>query len=193
MIVLEHDSRFAGDSQYAFRHGLLREAAYAMLTDADRAAGHRIAGEWLEGAGEKDPLTLADHFELGGEMKRAVPWLIRAARAALNGANFETTITLAIRGLDCGAENFERGVLELLRAAALFERGELLACVDRGREAMRFLPVASPLWFSCAGYVFLVGAVSGDREKCLASGCNGYLAKPFTHRELDAAIRKLVT
>jgi CheY-like chemotaxis protein len=36
-------------------------------------------------------------------------------------------------------------------------------------------------------------AVSGDREKCLASGCNGYLAKPFTHRELDAAIRKLVT
>ena len=36
-------------------------------------------------------------------------------------------------------------------------------------------------------------AVSGDREKCLASGCNGYLAKPFTHRELDAAIKKLVT
>ncbi len=36
-------------------------------------------------------------------------------------------------------------------------------------------------------------AVSGDREKCLASGCDGYLAKPFTHRELDAAIKKLVT
>jgi CheY-like chemotaxis protein len=36
-------------------------------------------------------------------------------------------------------------------------------------------------------------AMSGDREKCLASGCNGYLAKPFTHRELDAAIKKLVT
>ena len=35
-------------------------------------------------------------------------------------------------------------------------------------------------------------AMSGDREKCLASGCNGYLAKPFTHRELDAAIKKLV-
>jgi len=35
-------------------------------------------------------------------------------------------------------------------------------------------------------------ALSGDRETCLASGCNGYIAKPFTHRELDAAIKKLM-
>lgn len=31
----------------------------------------------------------------------------------------------------------------------------------------------------------------GDREKCLESGCNGYIAKPFTHRQLGAAIDKL--
>jgi len=35
-------------------------------------------------------------------------------------------------------------------------------------------------------------AMPGDKEKCLESGCDGYLAKPFTHRELDAAIRKLL-
>ncbi len=34
-------------------------------------------------------------------------------------------------------------------------------------------------------------ALSGDREKCLASGCDGYLAKPFTLRELGLAINRL--
>ena len=43
------------------------------------------------------------------------------------------------------------------------------------------------------GYATASASDAGDREKCLASGCNAYLAKPFTHRELDAAIRKLVT
>jgi two-component system, cell cycle response regulator DivK len=32
---------------------------------------------------------------------------------------------------------------------------------------------------------------AGDREKCLAAGCNGYLAKPFTYKELDQALKKL--
>lgn len=37
-----------------------------------------------------------------------------------------------------------------------------------------------------------VNALPGDREKCLAAGCDGYIAKPFTHRELGAAIQKLL-
>ena len=31
----------------------------------------------------------------------------------------------------------------------------------------------------------------GDEERCLMSGCNGYIAKPFTCRQLDAAIKQL--
>ncbi|MBI4523843.1 MAG: response regulator [Deltaproteobacteria bacterium] len=31
----------------------------------------------------------------------------------------------------------------------------------------------------------------GDREKCLAGGCDAYISKPFTHRQLAAAIEKL--
>jgi two-component system, cell cycle response regulator DivK len=35
-------------------------------------------------------------------------------------------------------------------------------------------------------------ALPGDREKCLEAGCDDYIAKPFTHRELGAAIKKLL-
>lgn len=35
-------------------------------------------------------------------------------------------------------------------------------------------------------------AMPGDREKCFAAGCDDYIAKPFTHIELGAKIRKLL-
>ena len=35
-------------------------------------------------------------------------------------------------------------------------------------------------------------AMPGDREQCLESGCDDYIAKPFTHKELDAVIKKLL-
>ncbi|MBI2359942.1 MAG: response regulator [Deltaproteobacteria bacterium] len=35
-------------------------------------------------------------------------------------------------------------------------------------------------------------AAPGDRKKCLDSGCDDYLAKPFTHRELGAVISRLL-
>jgi two-component system, cell cycle response regulator DivK len=34
--------------------------------------------------------------------------------------------------------------------------------------------------------------IEADREKCLASGCNEYITKPFTYTELDEVIRKLL-
>jgi hypothetical protein len=48
----------------AFRQALLREASYATLTAEDRRAGHALAAEWLEAAGE-DPHVVAKHRALG--------------------------------------------------------------------------------------------------------------------------------
>ncbi|HZF53693.1 MAG TPA: AAA family ATPase, partial [Polyangiaceae bacterium] len=41
------ESRFEGEVEYAFCHALLRDAAYRLLTDEDRALGHRIVGEYM--------------------------------------------------------------------------------------------------------------------------------------------------
>src|SRR6185295_6368647 len=92
--VLERreEGRFPGEPDLAFRHALLRDGAYAMLTEADRALGHRIAGAWLEAHGESDPMVLAGHFERGGEPAKAVVHYLRAARQALAGNDFRAAL-----------------------------------------------------------------------------------------------------
>jgi tetratricopeptide (TPR) repeat protein len=75
-------SKLAGEREYHFRHALLREAAYASLTDTDKMIGHNLAGPWLEAHGEKDPLVLANHFERAGNLDRAVYYLALAADRA---------------------------------------------------------------------------------------------------------------
>lgn len=35
-------------------------------------------------------------------------------------------------------------------------------------------------------------AMLDDQEKCLAAGCDGYIAKPFNHSQLGAAINALL-
>lgn len=35
-------------------------------------------------------------------------------------------------------------------------------------------------------------AMPGDKERCLAAGFNGYIAKPFTHRQLGTALNDLL-
>ncbi len=95
VISSPREGRFPGEAEHAFRHAMVREAAYAMLTEADRALAHRLAGTWLEGAGEGDPRVLARHFELGGELDRAAACYERAAEQALYGNDLEAAIDRA--------------------------------------------------------------------------------------------------
>jgi tetratricopeptide (TPR) repeat protein len=95
------EGRFPDEPEYVFRHALFREAAYAMLTEADRTLGHRLAGRWLEQIGESDAMILAAHLERGGLPARAARWYRRAAEEALEGNDLEAAVTRAGRGLGC--------------------------------------------------------------------------------------------
>ena len=90
MIEPHADSRLAEQKEYGFRHALIQEAAYTLLTDNNILTGHRLAAEFLESAGERDPATIAEHYVLGSEFARAVPLFERAgddaARRCLNPA-----------------------------------------------------------------------------------------------------------
>ncbi|HVY46287.1 MAG TPA: protein kinase, partial [Minicystis sp.] len=102
-VVRKQAARFPGEVELVFRHALVRDAAYAMLTDDDRALGHRLAGRWLEAAGEPDGRVLAMHFEQGGDAPRAAAAYRRAAAQALSGDDLEVATTLARAAVACGA------------------------------------------------------------------------------------------
>jgi tetratricopeptide (TPR) repeat protein len=135
--------KFAGDDEYHFRHGMVREAAYGMLTDEDRALGHRLAAAWLERVGETEAAVVAEHYEQGGEGARALGFWHRAAEQALQGNDMTAAITRADRALACGAAGDERGELLLLQAQAHLWRGESAAMEERAIEAMELLPRGS--------------------------------------------------
>lgn len=147
----------------SFRSTLLRDAVHETLTDADRALGHRVAARWLADRGGVDALTMAEHFELGGDATTAVSWLILAVDQALQGGDLAGVITLVDRAVRCGANGEQLGTLRLQQAEAHDWRGEFEACEENARAAMSLVAQGSDTWF---------GAVA---ELAMACGKLGHL------------------
>jgi eukaryotic-like serine/threonine-protein kinase len=155
-------ARAAGQAEYAFRHALVREAAYAMLTDQDRKLGHRLAGEWLEHAGESDWLVLAEHYERGDVAARAVTAYLHAAEQALTGNDFAAALARAKRGLTLGAAGSERAQLRFVEADAHRWRGELVDAGARAAEALADLVPGSAPWFRASELVIMASGRRAD-------------------------------
>jgi eukaryotic-like serine/threonine-protein kinase len=139
--------RYEEHAEYVFRHALLCDAAYAMLTDDDRKLGHALAGGWLEKLGEPDASVLAEHFARGAELDRAAVWFARAAEQALEGHDFVNAIVRAERGIACGASGAELGALKLLQAEAYRWRGEFAEASARAAEGAGALKPGTVGWF----------------------------------------------
>jgi tetratricopeptide (TPR) repeat protein len=117
--------RQAADTrEFVFRHALFQEAAYAMLAPEDCMLGHRLAGEYLEREGEHEAIVLVEHFEKGGETRRAAHWCRFAAEEALKANDLGAVIERVERGVRLGAEGEGLGVMRLVEAQARVWRGE---------------------------------------------------------------------
>ncbi|HUJ28917.1 MAG TPA: AAA family ATPase, partial [Myxococcales bacterium] len=167
VIVRRDGSRFPGEDEHAFRHGLVREAAYAMLTEEDRALGHRLAGGWLAQHGETEALVLAEHCERGGQPALAVGHWRQAAEQALEGDDIEAALARARRALACDPQGETLGALMLLCADAHSWRGEHADAARSASEAMPHLPQASAPWFLAAGVAAEAWGKLGERRPLL--------------------------
>ena len=131
--LIEHEAigeserpRLAGVRELAFRHALLRGTAYATLTEEDRALGHRLAAQWLEGV-EEDGEVVALHWLEGGHRVRAAASFAQMGETRWLQAQADAAARCATRSLlvsEVGAETAETisGRLRLLARALAVTR-----------------------------------------------------------------------
>ena len=73
-------SSVAGETEFSFRHVLVRDVAYGQIPRADRARKHLHAAEWIESLGRAD-----DHAEMVAHHYANALALTRASGGALDG------------------------------------------------------------------------------------------------------------
>jgi hypothetical protein len=181
LVDRKNDTSIADAHEFSFRHDLVREAAYAMLTEDDQRLAHRLAGEWLEQAGARDASVLATHFDRAREAERAVHWAtIDAERAVL--AFDSSAYDRAERGIALGAMGEDLGRLLLAQARTKYRaHNHALASTTLARRAMTYLEPASPPWYR-AILVALRSMTAHSTEE-FATGCMELIeTKPRTDR-----------
>ena len=139
-------SRLPHDKEYRFRHALVREAAYALLTDDDCRAGHQAASLFLEQAGESDALILAEHAARGDQTQRARQYFSRAAEQAMGRMDLDGVLTRVTRALQLDPTEHERGVLYALQSSAQMLSNQMYVALATGQQALAILPPGGFWW-----------------------------------------------
>ncbi|MFO0590436.1 MAG: protein kinase [Polyangiaceae bacterium] len=192
IIQRRRTSRVAGEIEYDFQHALVRDAAYAMLTDADRALGHELAGDWLERAGETDPMTLAQHFDRGGDPSRALAWYRRGAEQALEGNDLARVLERCGRALACDPSDETKGALLHLAAEATYYRGDPAEAEARAIEAAGLLGEGTLAWFAAVATIVRAGGQAGHNDVVAAWALRAEAAAPAGDRAAEAHAAKIV-
>jgi tetratricopeptide (TPR) repeat protein len=164
VIAQQVPSRFVGEAQFGFRHGLLRDAAYSLLSEEDRRQGHLRAGQFLERVGQDDPLALAEHYERGGALDRAAVYHARAALRALDGQDHEGAVRMAERAIACGVSGPLRGQLRGLQGWACIWSRQYGEALELAGEAAGLLPEGSVGWYRSMGALILAAGFLGRFE-----------------------------
>lgn len=160
-LVDEEIFRAAGDG-FAFRHALVREAAYALLTEDDRRAAHALAGEHLERIGDQEPAVIAKHYELGVRKADAAAWYARAAEHALARNDLTGALDYAANAQRDTLDTTELGALDLMIAEVQMWRSRLADAREAGLRALSRLPEGSVNWLIAAGLLITTAGQLGD-------------------------------
>jgi tetratricopeptide (TPR) repeat protein len=200
LVTRHDDSRIAEQEEWSFRQALVRDAAYASIVEEDRGALHLAAGAWLESAGDVDAGLVARHADAGGDYERAANLYARATRQAYtNGAQLETALELAERGLAIGAQGGVRAQLLLAKAQVATFMGRLADGFTAADEASRLAPPGSDLWgeaqrIASAALIESGRSDEGDARAAYAllSDAAQYLSAPMRATLLSARVRGLI-
>lgn len=160
-------SALSGEREYAIKHALTREVAYASLPRARRAQLHAAFAGWLERRGDandEQAALLAHHFaaavrpddldlawagreaEVDDLRGKALSWAKRAAERAVSRYEIDEGLTLLRRAVELEPEPVEQGRLwyEIGHASALKYDGE--GFVEAMKKALELGPHAGEVY-----------------------------------------------
>jgi class 3 adenylate cyclase len=153
LVRRERRSSVAGETEYAFRHVLIRDVAYGQIPRSERSDMHRSAAEWIASLGRPD-----DHAELlAHHYLEALEYARAAGRdtAELAGAAKKALRDAGERALALGA----------YQSAARYFRGALDVTVgdEPERAELLFGLGSAQFWWDGSGQEVLAEAVTALR------------------------------
>ncbi len=157
-------SRFPAEAEYRFRHVLVRDAAYSLVPHSLKPEGHRLAGAWLEQAGEPDPLLLAEHYQLGEQKERAAHFLTRAGEQLFERQDLSGAQRCLEEALACEPAGETLTALRALEAAIAFWKEDFSRSYSLGSEVQPQLAAGSAPWARVMCGLILAGAQIGRMD-----------------------------
>jgi tetratricopeptide (TPR) repeat protein len=158
---------FGDDARVAFAGPVLQEAAYAMLDDDDRRAGHRVAAEWHAARPDTPALRLAEHWLRAEEAEPALEACVRAASDALRAADWDAPLELLARARALGVTPAQLVPLELVVHEALAWRGDHAELVALSARLLEVVPRGGEAWSRVAAGLLTSGGPSLDMGRAL--------------------------
>lgn len=170
LIAVRPHSAHAHDVEFCFRHSLVHEAVYGLLSDAQRLEWHARAGAYLASTDPEDSLAVAEHFTRSSEPHLGTPFFAETARRLLEGGDSQSARRCAERGLACQRDSWAeheperhlRGLLLHILARTQYQSLDLDAALQAGEEALRLLPTGSADWSQAFQAQFSVSLIRGQ-------------------------------
>jgi hypothetical protein len=156
-------SRFPSEVEYRFRHALVRDAVYGLVPEDSKPLGHRLAGAWLEGAGEHNPGVLAEHAQLGQQPERAIHFHSLMAEQLLNRRDPYAGLRSVEAALACGPQAETRAHLRALQAMAALWSGNM-GEVDALRALLPELKTGGYAWCKLMEFFIISGILAPRPE-----------------------------
>jgi tetratricopeptide (TPR) repeat protein len=150
----QREGRGTAQERFKFRHALVRDAAYSLLTEDNRVISHRLACAHLEQAGGADPAVLAEHAYQGNALELAARFSIEAGQRALSSFDLDAAERHARRAIECGVRDEQLGAVRAIQAWGANFRLDLLTGYTYALEAFEILRPGSFWWAKAAMICF---------------------------------------
>jgi len=160
IFVERRDVILQGESDHAFAQAAMQEVVYQSVPPARRRDLHKAAAVWLErvmrGAGAmREDNTIGHHFREAGDLKRALPYELRAAEHAMRVHAIEEAVRLLescretlqqLAAADPGSRELQRQLAEVMASLVhqLVLAGDPERAVALAEETLAGLDASHP-------------------------------------------------